>query len=100
MSRAFVKEDAELPQPRRDFGLPPRGDRSYDAAAALALLEGARDGFMASAEEATGYRWGDPHLRKHIERLLDKEQDKPDDEQDRRFMLMAKRYLRFNPDEE
>jgi len=99
MSRAFVNEDAELPQPRLDFGLPPRGDRSYDAAAALVLLEGARDGHMASAEEATGYRWGDPHLHKHVERLLEKEQDKPEHEQDRRFMQMARRYLRFNPDE-
>ncbi len=38
MSRAFVKEDDGDVRPQRSFGLPPRTDRAYPAAAALALL--------------------------------------------------------------
>lgn len=93
MSRAFVKEDSGDFEPPRDFGLPPDDDPSYDAAAALTLLEAARDGELHSAEKATGYRWGNPHLRDHVRRLLDKERERPEAEQDRRFIQMAKRYL-------
>ncbi|OLB11466.1 MAG: hypothetical protein AUH07_09465 [Gemmatimonadetes bacterium 13_2_20CM_70_9] len=56
MSRAFVKEDAgNQGAPRRDYRLPPRGHPDFDAAAAAALLEAARAGETASAEQATGY---------------------------------------------
>ena len=51
-------------------GLPPRTDPGYDAAAAWALLEGANSGDSYSAELATGYRWGEPTLRPHVERIL------------------------------
>lgn len=95
MSRAFVKEDDDDARPRRTFGLPPRSDRSFDAAAGLALLEGARDGFLADAEEATGYKWGEPHLRVQVQRLMDKELARPEDEQDHRFVQMARRFLRY-----
>ena len=45
MSRAFVKEDAgNQGAPRRSYGLPPRSDPDFDAAAAAALLEAARSG--------------------------------------------------------
>ena len=95
MSRAFVKEDDGDIKPKINFGLPSRNDKSYNAAAALALLEGARDGYTQEAEEATGYRWGDPHLRSHVEKLLEKELERPEEEQDRRFIQMARRYIRY-----
>jgi len=95
MSRAFVKEDDDDARPRRTFGLPARRDRSFDAAAALALLEGARDGFVADAEEATGYKWGERHLHPHVQKLMDKELARPEAEQDRRFVQMARRFLRY-----
>lgn len=98
MSRAFVKEDGAEP-PRR-FALPGRSDPSYPAASALALLEAACDGETSLAEEATGYRWGDPHLKPHVERLLEQERALPEDEQNRRFVQVAKRYLRSSADEE
>ena len=44
MSRAFVNEDAGGTAPRRGYGLPPREDPGFDAAAAEALLEAARAG--------------------------------------------------------
>ncbi len=68
MSRAFVKEDAGGPE--RRYSLPQRTDPGYDAAAAWALLEGANSGDSYSAELATGYRWGEPKLRPHVERIL------------------------------
>jgi hypothetical protein len=68
MSRAFVNEDASGPEPR--YPLPPRDDPGYDAAAAWALLEGANVGDSYGAERATGYAWGEPRLRPHVERLL------------------------------
>ena len=95
MSRAFVKEDDGDVKPRRSFGLPPRRDRSYDAAAALAMLEAARDGYTEDAEEATGYKWGEQHLHPHVQKLLDKELGRPEEEQDRRFIQMARRFLRY-----
>ena len=92
MSRAFVKENDD--QPTRRFALPGRRDPSYPAAAALAMLEAACDGETDAAEEATGYRWGDPHLKPHVERLLEQERALPDAEQNRRFVQVARRYLR------
>ena len=68
MSRAFVKEDSGGPEPR--YHLPPRADPGYDAAAAWALIEGANAGDSYSAELATGYRWGEPRLRPHVEQIL------------------------------
>ncbi|HEX8829628.1 MAG TPA: hypothetical protein VF705_00590, partial [Longimicrobium sp.] len=65
MSRAFVKEDDGDSVPGH-FGLPPRDDPRFDAAAARALLEAARDGNTPSGESATGYRWGEPRLHRHV----------------------------------
>jgi hypothetical protein len=95
MSRAFVKDDDSEVKPQRHFGLPARNDRSYNAASALALLEAARDGYVEDAEEATGYRWGDVALHKHVEKLMEKELARPEEEQDRRFIQMARRFLRY-----
>ena len=69
MSRAFVNEDAGSAIPRRDYALPDRSDSEFDSAAAAALLEAARIGETASAEQATGYYWGEPRLRPHVERI-------------------------------
>lgn len=68
MSRAFVNEDAEGPEPR--YFLPPKDDPDFDSAAAWALIEGAHQGDSRSAELATGYEWGEPKLRPHIEKIL------------------------------
>lgn len=92
MSRAFVREDSGFVPPGR-FGLPPRDDPSYDAAAARALLEGARDANTASAEAATGYRWGEPRLHRHVRRLLREAEALPEEEQDRRYVRVARRFL-------
>jgi hypothetical protein len=97
MSRAFVKEEDGEVGPKRTFALPPRRDRSYASAAALVLLEAARDGYTADAEEATGYKWGDSHLHPHVEKLMLKELERPEAEQDRRFIQMARRFLRYQP---
>ena len=92
VSRAFVKEDAGDGPPRY-FALPDRDDPGFDAAAALALLDAARDGDTASAEAATGYRWGDPQLHKHVRRLLNQELARPELEQDSRYIRLARRFL-------
>jgi hypothetical protein len=68
VSRAFTQEDYEENSPRYD--LPPRDDPSYPEAAAWALLEGANRGDSFGAEQATGFRWGDPVLRPQVERIL------------------------------
>jgi hypothetical protein len=89
MSRAFVREDADGEGVRRRYHLPPRDDPGYDAAAATALLEGARIGDTAGAEAATGYRWGDPGLRPWVERILERARK----ERDVRLEQVAERYL-------
>lgn len=94
MSRAFVNEDA--PEPQRRFALPAPDDPGYPRAAAFALLEAAKDGETRAAEEAAGYRWGADELLPHVERLLEDEQTKPDEIRDRRFVQVAKRFLRAN----
>jgi hypothetical protein len=88
MSRAFVKEDAgDEPAPR--YSLPPRDDPGYDEAAAWALLEGANQGDSASAEAATGYRWGEPRLRPHVQRMLAQARARNND----RMEQLAERFL-------
>lgn len=88
MSRAFVNEDAGG-GPRRDYHLPERDDPGFDARAARVLLEAARDGDTAGAEDATGYRWGDPRLAGHIRALM-REAERDGDE---RLATLARRYL-------
>jgi hypothetical protein len=92
MSRAFVKEEGG--EEHRAFALPDRDDPHYDAAAAFALLEAARDGQVHLAEEATGYPFGAPILHKHVRRLLEKELALPMQQQDDRFIQLARRFLR------
>jgi hypothetical protein len=90
VSRAFVREDDNENRPRRSYPLPPRDDPGYDHAAARALLEGARVGDIASAEEATGYAWGAPELRSHVEQIL----AWAEAEGDERLAQVAERFLR------
>ena len=90
MSRAFVNEDAGSTGPRRDYHLPERDDPSFDAVAATVLLEAARAGETASAEEATGYRWGEPKLARHVRKILKGAESSGDD----RLEQLARRFLR------
>jgi hypothetical protein len=90
VSRAFVNEDAGGSAPRRGYGLPARDDPGFDAAAAMALLEAARAGETESAELATGYYWGEPKLRVHVERIRVRARDEGDD----RLEQLAERFLR------
>jgi hypothetical protein len=92
MSRAFIKEDAGGPEPR--YHLPPRDDPGYEAAAAWALLEGANVGDSLSAEEATGFRWGEPKLKPHVERLLAEARAQGNE----RLEQLAQRFLRAKPE--
>lgn len=92
MSRAFVREDSGFVPPGR-FGLPARDDPAFNAAAARALLEAARDANTESAEAATGYRWGEPCLRPHVRRILAEAEALREEEQDRRFIRVARRFL-------
>jgi len=88
MSRAFVNEDANEPEPR--YVLPPRGDPGYDAAAAQALLDGANIGNSYSAEQATGYRWGEEKLKPHVRALMARAEAAGDE----RMATLAARFLK------
>lgn len=90
MSRAFLNEDAGEPRSTRRFLLPRRDDPEFDAAAARAILDAAREGDTGSAEEATGYYWGEPRLRPHVERLRDAARRDGDE----RLVQLAERWLR------
>ena len=88
MSRAFVKEDAGGPE--RRYNLPAREDPGYDEAAAWALIEGANAGDSYGAELATGYRWGEPKLKGHVERILQEARR----EGNERLEQLAERFLK------
>ena len=90
MSRAFVNEDAGGAGPTKGYGLPARDDPGFDAAAAEVLLEAAREGDTSSAEQATGYYWGEPKLREHVWRILARAERTGDD----RLEQLARRFLR------
>lgn len=90
MSRAFVNEDAGSGGPARRYVLPSRDDPSYDAVAAEVLLEAARDGETQSAEQATGYYWGEPKLHEHVRRIMARAGKAGDD----RLEQLARRFLR------
>ena len=90
MSRAFLRDDAEGEMPRRNYALPERDDPDFDRAAARALLEAARVNETQLAERATGFYWGEPRLRPHVEEIL-AEAERTNDE---RLEQVARRYLR------
>ncbi len=88
MSRAFVNEDAGDPEP--DYRLPDPDSEYYDEAAAWALIQGADAGDTRSAELATGYRWGEPHLLPRIESILSEAEAQQQD----RVAQLARRFIR------
>ena len=94
MSRAFVKEDDDQYEPVHTFALPAPGSPGYAAASARALLEAARDNITSQAEDATGYKWGHPDLFPHVREILADLETHPFEQQDRRLMQVARRYLR------
>ena len=89
MSRAFVNEDAGGPVGPR-YNLPDPDSDYYEEAAAWALIQGADAGDTRSAEEATGYRWGEPRLVPHVEAIL----SRAEEEDQLRVAQLARRYLR------
>ena len=90
MSRAFLRDDAEGEMPRRNYALPDRDDPAFERAAARALLEAARVNETQLAERATGFYWGEPRLRPHVEEIL-AEAERANDE---RLEQVARRFLR------
>lgn len=88
MSRAFAKEDDDLPEP--DYRLPDPDSEYYDEAAAWALIQGADAGNSRGAETATGYRWGEPHLAPEVEKIL----ARAEAEDETRVAQLARRFLR------
>ena len=76
--------------PRRNYALPERDDPGFELAAARALLDAARVNETQLAERATGFYWGEPRLRPHVERIL-AEAERTDDE---RLAQVARRFLR------
>ncbi len=88
MSRAFVKEDSEGAAPR--YPLPPAADPGFPLASARALLQAANRAETPSAEEATGYTWGDPRLVAEIRRLRQEAIDEKND----RMETLSERFLR------
>ena len=89
MSRAFVNEDAAFEREPR-YVLPARDSEHFDRAAALALIEGANVGNRRSAEEATGYRWGEPRLAGEMRIILEEAESR----NDARVAQLARRFLR------
>jgi len=89
VSRAFVNEDA-AGGPEPEYRLPDPDSPYYDEAAAWALIQGADQGDSRGAEDATGYRWGDPLLTDEVRTIL--EQAEADGED--RVAQLARRFLR------
>ena len=91
MSRAFVKDDDYEREP--EYRLPDPDSAYYDEAAAWALIQGADEGDSRSAEVATGYQWGDPMLKPHVESILKDAEVAGED----RVAQLARRFLRATP---
>lgn len=90
MSRAFVNEDGNTPDPRARYPLPPRDDPGYELAAARALLRGANEGDSETAEAATGYIFGEPTLVPQVRQLLAEARQAGNE----RMEVLAARFLR------
>jgi hypothetical protein len=89
-----VKEDDEEYEPERTFALPAPNTPGYGEASARVLLEAARDNETSQAESATGYPWGHPDLVVYVKAILEGLESAPFEEQDRRMIQVATRYLR------
>lgn len=90
MTRAFVSEDNDGPDPRARYPLPPPDDPGFAEAAARALIRGANEGDSIGAEEATGFQFGDPRLVGWVTLILDRARADGDD----RTEQLAERFLR------
>ncbi len=82
-----MNEDAEGREP--SYVLPKRDDPGFDEAAALALIEGWNQGDLHGAEIATGFKWGEPALRQHVESILVQARE----QRDERLEQLAKLFL-------
>jgi hypothetical protein len=91
MSRAFVGEHDHWGDPGYRVSLPPRDDPGYDAAAAAAILEAAREGQTGSAEMATGYYWGEPKLNPAVQAVLERARASGDE----RLVELCERWLQI-----
>lgn len=89
MSRAFVNEDGGA-EPEPGYSLPDPESAYYREAAAWALLQGADRGDSRGAEDATGYRWGDPLLAPQVQAILAQAEKQGED----RVAQLARRFLR------
>ncbi len=89
MSRAFVGEHEQWGDPGYRIALPARDDPGYDAAAAEALLEAARNGQTGAAEAATGYYWGESRLHPYVRLILQRARESKDE----RLVQLAERFL-------
>lgn len=89
MSRAFVNEDAGGDQ-GPNFHLPDVDSPYYEEAAAWALIQGADQGDSPSAEEATGFRWGEERLVPHVKKILQEAEEEGQD----RVAQLARRFIR------
>jgi hypothetical protein len=88
MSRAFVKDDASEPDPR--FDLPSPDSPYFPEASAWALIQAADAGDSRSAEQVTGFVWGDRRLVDHVRRILEEATSRGED----RTATLARRFLR------
>ena len=89
MSRAFVNEDA-AGGPDPEYRLPDPSSPYYREAAAWALIQGADQGDSRGAEDATGYRWGDPLLLSEVRAILAQAEAAGED----RVAQLARRFVR------
>ena len=92
MSRAFVNEDAGGDS-GPEYRLPEPDSPYYPEAAAWALIQGADQGDSRGAEDATGYRWGDPLLADEVRAILAGAESRGED----RVAQLARRFLRETP---
>jgi hypothetical protein len=89
VSRAFTKEGGQWGDPSYRVALPPKDDPGFDAAAAEALLEAARVGQTGSAEEATGYYWGEKRLHPFVRAIMERAKAAKDE----RLVQLCERFL-------
>ena len=89
MSRAFVGENEQWGDPGYRIALPARDDPGFDAAAAEALIEAARNGQTGAAEVATGYYWGEKALHGEVRKILERARAARDE----RLIQLCERFL-------
>lgn len=76
--------------PEPDYRLPDADSPYYREAAAWALIQGADQGDSRGAEDATGYRFGDPLLAPEVQGILAGAEERGEE----RVAQLARRFLR------